>query len=155
MNADNIDARLVNWGRAMRVHPTMHACRSIEGRYRSRQRDHWEKPIAGFWGTIDVGDAWDMEQAAITLPTPDLALLRAFYVARLHPNSIRRICRRLGRRDFGVFHVELTRTQNTIAQRLTLTLACKRKLHSLIGRARLDNAIYGVGHSPTIRYHSA
>ena len=57
MTAADIDRRLGNWGRAMKVHPIRLRCLSLEGRYRSPQRNMWEAPIPALGGAIDMLDA--------------------------------------------------------------------------------------------------
>jgi hypothetical protein len=141
----DIEPRLVNWGRAMRVHPIRLRCLSLEGRYRSPQRNMWEAPIPAFGGTIDMLDAWEVERAVITLPVPVLVLLRLHYVAHAHPFTIRRIVRRSGQRHFGDFGYELLLAQKAAAYALTLSLQQSQSTARRKARIAIDNPLYVFG----------
>jgi hypothetical protein len=141
----DIEFRLANWGRAMRVHPIRLRCLSLEGRYRSPQRNMWEVPIPAIGGTIDMLDAWTVERAVITLPAHVLTLLRLHYVVRAHPFTTRRIVRRSGKRHFGDFGQELAYAQASAAYALTLTLEQARNTTRRKARQAIDNALYVFG----------
>jgi hypothetical protein len=141
----DIEHRLSNWGKAMRVHPIRLRCLSLEGRYRSPQRNMWEVPIPAFGGTIDMLDAWTVERAVITLPVPVLVLLRLHYVVRAHPGTTRRLVRRSGKRHFGDFSQELAYAQASAEYALTLTLEQARNTTRRKARQAIDNMSYVFG----------
>ena len=105
----DLETRLQNWARAMRVHPARMRCMSIEGRYRSPQRNMWEKPVPGWQTGIDILDAHRVECAVNTLPFPDRLILRLHYCLRSRSQTIRSVMRRHGRRDFRNIDLELIR----------------------------------------------
>jgi len=141
----DIEHRLSNWGRCMRVHPIRLRCLSLEGRYRSPQRNMWEAPIPAFGGTIDMLDAWTVERAVITLPAPVLVLLRLHYVVRANPSTTRRLVRRSGKRHFGDFGQELAFAQASAEYALTLTVDQARNTTRRKARQAIDNMSYVFG----------
>jgi len=141
----DLEHRLTNWGKAMRVHPIRLRCLSLEGRYRSPQRNMWEAPIPAFGGTIDMLDAWMVERAVITLPVPVLVLLRLHYVVRANPFTCRRMVRRSGQRHFGDFGYELLLAQQAAACALTLSLQQSQSTTRRKARIAIDNPLYVFG----------
>ena len=105
----DLETRLQNWARCMRVHPARMRCMSIEGRYRSPQRNMWEAPVPALRGTLNVIDATRIELAVNTLPYPDRLILRLHYCLRSRSQTIRSVMRRHGRRDFRNIDLELIR----------------------------------------------
>jgi len=105
----DLETRLQNWARAMRVHPARMRCMSMEGRYRSPQRNMWEKPVPGWQTGIDILDAHRVECAVNTLPFPDRLILRLHYCLRSRSQTIRSVMRRHGKRDFRHVNIELLR----------------------------------------------
>lgn len=141
----DIEQRLTNWGKAMRVHPIRLRCLSLEGRYRSPQRNMWEAPIQSIGGAIDMPDAWTVERAVVTLPAPVLVLLRLHYVVRAHPGTTRRLVRRSGKRHFGDFGQELAYAQAAAEYALTMTLEQARNATRRKARQPIDNGLYAFG----------
>jgi hypothetical protein len=142
----DIAYRLDNWGRAMRVHPIRLRCRSLEGRWRSPQRNMWEAPVPALRGAVDMLDAWTVEHAAITLPRPDFVLLRLHYCAwpPVHTGTIRRVVRRYGRRNFGTFDAELLRAQAALEAALARSVEQNQTLARRKARQAIDFAIVQV-----------
>ena len=141
----DLEHRLTNWGKAMRVHPIRLRCLSLEGRYRSPQRNMCEAPIPAFGGPIDMLDAWEVERAVITLPAPVLVLLRLHYVVRAHPFTTRRLVKRSGKRHFGDFGYELLLAQHAVAYALTLSLQQSQSTTRRKARQAIDNPLYVFG----------
>jgi hypothetical protein len=90
----DIEHRLANWGRAMRLSHIPQRCRSFEGNYRSPQRNHWEIPVSSLRGSVDGKDAWKIEVAWGSLPHFDRILLRAHYCFKWSPQHISRTAQR-------------------------------------------------------------
>jgi len=105
----DLETRLQNWARCMRVHPARMRCMSIEGRYRSPQRNMWEAPVPALRSGLDMLDAYRIECAVNTLPFPDRLLLRLHYCLRARPQTVRAVLRRHGRRDMRNVDFELIR----------------------------------------------
>lgn len=91
----DLDYRLKNWGRGVRVYsPAGLRILSMEGGYRSPQRNHWEAPVSGRLGPIDVPDAWVIEAAVCCLPMFHHSLLAGRYVYELTPGKCVRMAAR-------------------------------------------------------------
>jgi len=90
----NLEDRLANWGRAMRVSRGRGRALSFEGNYRSPQRNHWEIPISSLHRSIDSQDAWKIEAAWASLEPLNRILLRGRYCLRLAPQRICRVAAR-------------------------------------------------------------
>jgi len=117
----DIEPRLANWARCMRTHPVRLRCLSLEGRYRSPQRNMWEVPVPALHGSMDLLDAWRIECGVNTLAYPDRLILRLHYCVRARSQTVRSTLRKNGRHDFRDFHFELLRCHMALIAALELT----------------------------------
>jgi len=138
MTLSDIDARLGNWGRAMRTHPLRLRCQSLEGLYRSPQRNHWAEPVTHAHGSIDTLDAWVIERAVITLPHPLIVILRLHYVVRAHPATIRRVLKRHNRIAIKDFPLQILIAQNALLGALIRSIGQNRDIARTKARNTLD-----------------
>ena len=134
----DIDARLFNWGRAMRVHPLRLRCQSLEGLYRSPQRNHWAEPVTHAHGSVDTLDAWAIERAVITLPSPLVVILRLHYVVRAHPATIRRVVRRHNHIAINDFPLQILIAQNALLAALIHSVGQNRDIARRKAKKILD-----------------
>lgn len=95
----NLDDRLHNWGRWVRVHRPKSHTLSLEGNYRSPQ--HWDPPEP-MLPPCDRRDALEIESAASLLPLRYHWVLRLRYVDRPRPPDP--LVARLLRRRFRLPH---------------------------------------------------
>jgi len=87
----NLEDRLNNWGRAMRVSRGRGRALSFEGNYRSPQRNHWELPVSSLHRSIDTHDAWKIETAWGSLPIVERIVLRGHYCLKWPTQRIFRV----------------------------------------------------------------
>jgi len=134
-----IEDRLRNWARAMRVHPHRFHCRSLEGQYRSPQRNHWSEPVTSFHIPINMHDAWVIELACATLNIKQRIILRSHYCFRAHPHAVQRMVRRDAHKRLGAFNDELLTAQHAINHALTNSHEQNQTTVRLLARIMLDN----------------
>lgn len=122
----------------MRVYRKRGRALSLEGNYRSPQRNHWEEVVPVSRGAIDYLDAYVVEQAWCTLDLADRMLLRYHYCSHFHPQKIRRMVQRNSKVSVGRFDVELLLAQRAIALALDRTNDQNRNILRAMVRKLLD-----------------
>ena len=119
----DIEARLQNWARLVRVYPhramsmTGIACEILRKHGREENRPPVYDPDAVVKpAPIDERDGWRLEKEWAQLPEKQKRILKNVYIVRLHPD---RLCRSLGinHRDFDM---ELRRAQVMMRNRVGL-----------------------------------
>lgn len=135
----HIDDRLANWGRVMRVRPYRRRTPSLEGNYRSPQRNHWEAPVQTIPLWHDVHDAYLIEHAWQTLSARHRLVLKGHYCTNLAPEAIRRIVRRNTRRRVESYQLELYEAQGAISLAVLRTDRQNRNLVRRWVRQVLDS----------------
>ena len=91
----DLETRLTNWGNWARGkrRPQEHRCRSLEGEWRSPQREHWSEAPRAFADSVDPIDAIEVELAWRSLPPIWAMPLWGVYVLRERPATICRLAK--------------------------------------------------------------
>ena len=100
MLAADLENRLQEWRRwclSGRHHRGQ--CRSLEGNYRSPQRNMWEAPVASLQASPIAWRAYQVEVIVTALRDPFRFVITMVYIRQAHSATIRRICRRRFRVD--------------------------------------------------------
>jgi len=95
MLAAEVDARLEEWKRwclSGRHHRGQ--CGSLEGNYRSPQRNLWEQPVNSLQMRPIAWRAYEVELIVVSMPDPWRTVLVLVYVRHAHFATIRRVLRR-------------------------------------------------------------
>lgn len=137
-----LDDRLTNWGRAMCPGQATRTCGSIEGQYRSPQRNHWELVPNAPRPWVDQQDAAIVETAWGSLILLQRIMLRGHYCDKWIPPRICRIAARLTRQPVKAsdFDSYLTDAQCGIALALRRAPEVNRDILRFRTKIMLDTS---------------
>ena len=100
MLAADLESRFEEWRRwclSGRHHRGQ--CGSLEGNYRSPQRNMWEQPVNSLQMRPIAWRAYEVELIVVSMPDPLRTVITLVYIKRAHFATIRRVLRRGWRLD--------------------------------------------------------
>lgn len=127
----NLEDRLANWARCMRIRRQAHETPSKESDYRSPQRDHWLPPGSPVipTGQADHADARIIDGAVSALPLRYNVVLRAHYIGGSKPQRMLALARQFGftRPTHGDVDAMLAMGRAMLAKQLELPAVVRKE----------------------------